>query len=154
MKKLLCLVLTVAVAVSLCSCGEVYEDTNGPDDFSLQTITDTNIINLDLGASGLGYYEMNLGGIMVKEYSSTNFNGVERIYLTNFILPSDVIIYIGTLNVKSGNFRLVIVNDDEIIFDFKPGIFSEEFLFENLSGSFAIHVAGESAEFNFDIKIY
>ena len=30
-----------------------FEDTNGASDFSLQTITDENIINQDIGASGL-----------------------------------------------------------------------------------------------------
>lgn len=154
MKKLLCIALTISLMLSLFSCGTVYEDTNGPDDYSLQTITNENIVNLDIGASGLGYSKTEIGGISSEEYSSRNFNGVERIYLTNYLLPSDTFVYIGHLNVKSGNFRLVVVNNDEIIYDFPLDTFGEEFFFENLKGSFAIHVVGESAAFEFYIRVY
>lgn len=89
MKKLLHLFLAGVLCLSLTGCGEQYEDTNGADDFSLENITDENIINLDLGASGLSYSEVNLGNVSSSEYSSDNFNGVECIHNTNFITSSD-----------------------------------------------------------------
>ena len=141
------------IVVSLASCGEKYEDTNGTEDYTLQTITDDDIINLRTGSSGLGYRETNLGALKSSEYYSKNFNGVEQIYLTDFIMKSDVEIYIGHLNVESGNFRLCVVNDDEIIFDVPLDSFGETYRFEDLKGTFAVHVAGESAKFEFYIEV-
>ena len=154
MKKLLTLLLALAMLMSLSACGTKYEDTNGPDNYRLQTITDSDIVNLATGASGLSYKEQNFGGFLSSsEYSSKNFNGVEQLYLTNFIFPSDVFVYIGHLDVSAGNFRLVVINEDEIIFDIPLDTFNEEFYFENLTGSFSIHVAGESAAFSFHMQI-
>jgi len=153
MKKLVCLLLAVVVSFSLAACGKEYEDTNGPDDYTLQTITDENIINLDTGASGLSYKETNLGGLHSSEYYSKNFNGVERIYQNNYLGKSDVFVYIGTMSVTSGNFKLAVVLDDEIIQEIPVDTFNEEFFFEDINGDFSIMVAGESAEFEFYIDI-
>ncbi len=153
MKKLMIL-LMICISAQLFGCSAEYPDTNGADDYSLQTITDENIIHLDLGASGLGYRESNLAGFLISsEYYSKNFNGVEQIYLTNFILPSDIEIYIGTMNVTSGNFKLAVVNDETIIFEIPLDAFGETFRFENISGTFSIHAAGESAAFEFHIDV-
>lgn len=154
MKKIWALILAGCMCLALVGCGTEYEDTNGEDDFSLQTITDEEIINLETGASGLSYSEEHLGDLIhSSEYSSKNFNGVEQIYSTSFILPSDIHVYIGHMNVKSGNFKLVAVNNDEIIHEFDLDTFGEDFLFEDLEGDFSIHVAGESAAFEFYIDV-
>ena len=102
------LIIALFALFALVGCGEKYEDTNGKDNYKLQTITDTNIIELDIGASGLSYTESEAFGIKSTEYSSKNFNGVDRIYSTNFIGKSDIEIYVGHLNVKEGNFRICI----------------------------------------------
>ena len=154
MKKGILALLVVCLCWNLAGCGTQYEDTNGADNFALQTITDQNIIHLDTGASGLSYTEKNLLGVISSsEYSSGNFNGVEQLYLTNFLLPSDIEIYIGHMNVKQGNFKLVVINNDEIIHEFALDTFGETFRFENLKGTFSVHVAGESAAFEFHIDI-
>ena len=154
MKKFLSILFCLCLCAALAGCGAQYEDTNGPDDFSLQTITDENIIQRNVGASGLTYTESNFAGIIQStEYSAKNFNGVEELYQTNFLLPSDFSVYIGHMNVKSGNFRLVAINNDEIIFDFPLDAFGETFWFEDIKGSFAVHVVGESAAFEFYIDI-
>jgi hypothetical protein len=153
MKKVLCILFVLVFAVALTGCGVEIADTNGPDDTSLATITEENIINMDIGSSGLNYTETEVGALLSSEYSSKNFNGVERIYLTNFIGKSDIRVYIGHMNVESGNFKLVVVNNEEIIHEFALDTFGEEFWFEDLTGEFAIHVAGESAEFDFHIQI-
>ena len=62
MKKKFALIIAVCMLFSLSACGTEYEDTNG-DDITLQTITDEDIINLSIGASGLTYKETNLGGL-------------------------------------------------------------------------------------------
>ena len=153
MKRFLWLLTVFCLCLALSGCGTQYEDTNGPEDFSLQTITDENIIHLETGASGLSYKESNLAGIQSTEYSAKNFNGVEQIYLTNFLLPSDIEIYIGHMDVKQGNFRLVVVNNDAIIHEIPLDAFGDTFRFEDLTGSFSVHVAGESAAFSFHIDI-
>ena len=153
MKKLCKVLLCSILCFTLCACGTTYEDTNGTDDFRLQTITDENIINLDVGSSGLAYEELNLGILHSSEYSAKNFNGVERIYQTSFWGKSDVFVYIGHLNVEKGNFKLVVINNDKIIYTIPLDSFGERFLFEDLKGDFSIHVAGESAKFDFHIEV-
>ncbi len=154
MRKLVMMFLILCISTQISSCTVEYQDTNGTDDYNLQTITDENIIHLDVGSSGLGYRESNFAGVLLSsEYYSKNFNGVEQIYLTNFILPSDIEIYIGTINVKSGNFKLSVINNDEIIFEIPLDAFGETFRFENITGSFSIHAAGESAAFECSIDI-
>ena len=154
MKKVLSLLLAAGLCLSLVSCGTKYEDTNGADNFNLQTITDQNIIKWDIGASGLAYTEEDLGGVLsASEYSSKNFNGVEQIFLTNFLLPSDIEVYVGHMNVKHGNFKLAVINNDEIIYEIPMDSFSETFRFEDLTGTFSSHVAGESAAFDFYLNV-
>ena len=154
MKKITSIFLICLLCAALTGCGTVYDDTNGPDAYSLQTITDENIINLETGASGLTHKDSNIAGFTSEEYYSDNFNGVERLFQTNYILPSDVEIYVSYVTVDSGNFRMVVINEDEIIHEFAPGTFNETILLEDLKGSFAIHVAGESADFEMHYEVY
>ena len=155
MKKVLNILLFLCLLFSLTACGAttVYEDTNGPDDFSLQTITVDNIINRDIGASGLSYKESNFMGITSTEYSAKNFNGTDMLYNTVFLGKSDIEIYVGYLNIHSGNFAMVVVNNGEIICEIPDGTFGEYFRFEDLKGDFSIHVAGESANFEMNYHV-
>ncbi len=155
MKKLLCLILITTLCLGLTACGTKYEDTNGADVYTLQTITDEDIIHLKTGSSGLAYKESTIANVIKStEYSSKNFNGVEELYTTNYILPSTVGVRVDYINVKSGNFRLVAINNDEIIHDFPLDCFSEEFYFENIKGTFSIHAVGESASVEFNFEVY
>lgn len=153
MKKIWTLFLVLLLCFSLAGCGKEYEDTNGDDDFTLQTITDENIIHLETGASNLVYKESKIGALKSAEYSSKNFNGVEQIFLTSFWGKSDVEIYIGHMNVKKGNFKLAVINNDEIIMEIPLDAFGETYFFEDLEGTLSVHVAGESAAFEFYIDI-
>lgn len=154
MKKIVSVLLAGVLCLGLTGCGSEYEDTNGSDNFTLQTITDQNIIDLDSGASGLSYSEESIDGAAISaEYSAKKFNGVEQIYLTNFIAPSDVSLYIGHMEVTDGNFKLAVLNNDEIIREIPLDAFNDTFCFEDLEGSFSIHVAGESAAFSFYLQV-
>lgn len=154
MKKIASILLAGVLCLSLGGCGTEYEDTNGADNFTLQTITDRNIIALDTGASGLRYTQDNADStITSSEFSAKAFNGVEQIYQTNFLLSSDVSVYIGHMNVKSGNFKLAVLNNDEIIQEIPLDAFNETFLFEDMKGDFSIRVAGESAAFSFFLQV-
>lgn len=154
MKKFTQFILIFGMCLALVGCGDEYEDTNGEDNFSLQTITDENIINKDIGASNLTYEELSAGDITSTEYKSKNFNGVEEIYLTNFIGKSDIHVYIGHMDVKSGNFKLAVVCDDKIIDEIPLDAFGDTYYYEDLEGTFAIRLAGESADFSFHIEVY
>lgn len=146
---LLCLCILVV------GCSKKYDDTNGKECYDLQTISDQNIIHLDVGASGLSYSEESLNDIFFSsKYSSKDFNGVEQIYLNNYLINSSVHVYIGTMTIKSGNFKLAVINNDKIIYEFDRETFNQEFVFDDIKGSFSIHVAGESAAFEFDIDVY
>lgn len=158
MKKIISLTLTVVLTAAIClsftGCGTEYEDTNGDDVYTLQTITDDDIIGLSTGASGLSYDVENTGELpFSSEVSSKNFNGVEEIFYTDQIIASDINVYIGTMNVRGGNFKLVAVNNDEIIKEFDLDAFNETFQFEDIKGTFSIRVAGESASFKFYIEV-
>lgn len=153
MKKIWTLLFVLLLCFSLAGCSKEYEDTNGDDDFTLQTITDENIIHLETGASNLTYKESKIGALKSAEYSSKNFNGVEQIFLTSFWGKSDVEIYIGHMNVKKGNFKLAVIHNDKIIKEIPLDAFGETYLFEDLDGTFSVHIAGESAAFEFYIDI-
>jgi septum site-determining protein MinD len=76
MKKFFALLLTALLLLSCTACTSAkIEDTNGPDNFKLNTITDQNILKLDLPSSGHGY---KTGGLLAKtvEFSSKDFSGV------------------------------------------------------------------------------
>lgn len=156
MKKFIAMTLLLAIVFCFTGCSSTtYEDTNGEDNYELETITEEQIINLSVGASGMSYKESSLADMLKSsEYYSKNFNGVEQLYLTNFLLPSDINIYIGHYMVSSGNFKLFVINNDEIIHVFDDDTFSETFRFEDLSGTFSIVAAGESANFTFYMDIY
>lgn len=151
MKRLLVFLLTVSFMLSLTACGIEIEDTNGPDDYSLETITDENIINMDLGASGSAASSDDASQVV--KYSSKNFSGVEEICSVNRITASEVIIDLSTIMVKEGNFRLVVVYNDEIVHDFDLEEMSQQFKLEDVEGNVSVRIAGESASYEFYLSI-
>lgn len=154
MMRVLRVLLAISVCLALVGCGSTYEDTNGEDNYELQTITEENIIQQNVGSSGFGTRETKLPlGITSTEYYSKNFNGVYEFYMTNYLFASRVEVYVGHLNVEKGNFRISVVCDDEILFDIPLDSFNESYYFEDISGTFAIRVAGESAAFDFYIEV-
>ena len=123
---------------------EHIEDTNGPDVYKLQSITDGNIINRDIGAKGLSTVTNNITD--TTEYKSDKFTGVEEIYGVN-IVGNRMDITITNLQVYSGNFRAVVVYNDEIVHEFKNNEMMETFTLEKPNGYVAIRIVGESADF-------
>ena len=43
MRKFIAILLVTCICLTIGGCGTTYEDTNGADNFELQTITDENI---------------------------------------------------------------------------------------------------------------
>ena len=148
MKRIFALLLTLALALSLTACGSVkIEDTNGPDNFALNTITDQNILNLDLPSGGYG---TKTSGLLSKTvtHSGKDFSGVVEVLWTDMI-AGDFVLDLMDYTVTGGNFRMVVVNEDRIIADIEPG--TTQILLEGVKGRVALRIAGESAAYSFSM---
>ena len=158
-KDILVLILAVAfvavfVIMFLGSDLEHIEDTNGLDDFSLTTITDDDIISMKMGAlnpAGVHRGKVDIGGVTISsgvKISSENFTGVHEVLYNNYILPSDFEVNLSGFTVESGNFRMVVVHEDEIVATIEPGLFAE-YRLEDVTGRVSVRIAGESAAYTF-----
>ena len=148
MKRIFALLLTLALALSLTACGSVkIEDTNGPDNLALNTITDQNILNLDLPSGGYG---TKTSGLLSKTvtHSGKDFSGVVEVLWTDMI-AGDFVLDLMDFTVTGGNFRMVVVNEDRIIADIEPG--TTQTLLEGVKGRVALRIAGESAAYSFSM---
>ena len=151
MKKIVSLVIITFVMLLACSCGpfKTYQDTNGDDNYTLQSITENEIIN-------------NTGGLKTAAVSNTKtkdgvtnitesiyrFDGIEKVY--TFKKGSYAIKLSYT--VKSGNGRLVITDGKKIIHDFLINEDNQEYEFEATSTSY-LKLVGESCELQLEIEI-
>lgn len=141
MKKILLVVLLFVL--SGCSFGQI-EDTNGDEDFSIQTISEDEIIK--------GTNSVSVGRITTSKNNNYSmkvekFSGVETIctwekYSSLFNLTTDI-------TINSGNFMLVLTTDKDVIKVFKNNEI-DEFLVNTLSGDIHLKIVGESA--NFQLK--
>lgn len=127
------------------------EDTNGADNYSLQTINDSNIINRDVGAMGLNIHKSAVSGVTT--YSSEKFTGVEEIYGNN-IWGNRFEITVNHARVDSGNFRIVLLEDERIVHEFRLNELTQTYVLENPSGYISLRIAGESADFQLDYHTY
>ena len=127
---------------------EHIEDTNGAT-FQLQEITDSNIINMDIGALNLKKTEAPLSAT---EYSSDKFTGVAEIFHENLITNRYEITLFNT-SVNSGNFRIVLVYNDEIVHEFKLNELMQTYILEDVKGTVSLRIAGESADFEFSYSL-
>lgn len=127
---------------------EHIEDTNGPDNYTLQTITDENIVKKDVGALNFKKRSGLLNNGIT--FSSDKFTGVAEIMLTNFVLPSDFEVEVAGFYVNGGNFKMAVVHDEEIAAVIEPDLFASCCL-ENITGTVSLVIAGESADFEFTL---
>lgn len=144
-------VVAVAIFMFMGNGMEHIEDTNGAENFALQTITDENIINKDIGA--IGGPNMSTDNISnTTTYSSKKFTGVAEIYGVD-ITTTSMDITVNHASVTEGNFKLVLLVDDEIVHEFKLNELSQTYTLEKPSGYVSLVIAGESANFEFDYHI-
>lgn len=151
-KKLLTSVAVVIfVAVALIwlmgSDLEHIEDTNGEDIYTLQTITNYNIINMDKGSLGTKTTTDSITN--TTEYHSNKFTGVCEIFTEN-IKTNRMEITVNHAQVTKGNFRLVLVVNDEIVHDFALNELTQTYVLQDVSGTVSLRIAGESAAYKFD----
>jgi len=144
-KKLSALVLALLLALSCTACGgTAIKDTNGADNMALNTITDENILNMDLPSGGNGIRTTGLLSKKVELYGD-EFSGVVELLYTNIIAGS---FYLDLMDfeVTGGNFRMVVVNEDKIVADVRPG--ADHIRVDDLSGYVSLRIAGESATYS------
>ena len=129
---------------------EHIEDTNGTDNYALQQITDSNIINMDVGALNLVEAKELFNNLPT--FRSDKYTGVSEIYLDNLIANRFEITLYNT-TVRSGNFRIVLVYNDEIVHEFKLNELMQTYTLENPKGTVSLRIAGESADFEFSYDL-
>lgn len=155
MKKMIAAV-GVIVLIAVCAVWflssdlEHIEDTNGADNFALQTITDDNIIKRDFGAMGLKTTTDAVSNTTT--YSSNKFTGVEEIYGMN-IWGNRFEITVNHARVDSGNFKIVLLEDDKIVHEFSLNELTQTYVLENPNGYISLRIAGESADFQLDYYV-
>lgn len=148
----LVIVLAVVCAFWLLKGGTKHiEDSNGPDDYGLVEVTDQNIIQRDIGAVG-GPSEDWDSISNTTTYSADKFTGVAEIYGESMI-ANRLEITVNHAQVTAGNFRLVLLVDDEIVHDFALNELMQSYVLEDVSGYVSLRIAGESAAFSFDYFI-
>ena len=157
MKKIVCLILVLVFALGLTGCGPEIADENGPEDTSLATITEENIINLDLGASSFSVspgtdeenYMTDLTMVKGKEFS-----GVTEIFTESYLFKTDVVVDLTTINVKNGNFLVCVVVDDEIVYKFDNEEMMQTCKIKDVKGTMSIRIAGETADFKTYLQVW
>lgn len=131
-------------------------DSNGPDDLSLTVITEQNILDMDLGSTGIktGTSNTKVLGVNIDnevKISADNFSGVYEIGHTYYLGSSDVYVTFTNFQVTGGNLKFVVVNEDKIIYTIEPGE-PVDVLLEDLTGNVSFRLAGESAAFQLVIS--
>ena len=149
MKKVFAAVLSVLLMLGCTACGSVkIEDTNGADNMTLAVITESNILNMDLPSGGYG---TRINGMLSKkvELYGKEFSGVVELLWTDMIAGSFVVDLID-FTVTGGNFRMVVVNEDQIIADIEPG--TTEIRIDDVKGYVSLRIAGESATYSLSMS--
>ena len=146
-------VIAVTVVVLAVILGFVFfggtehiEDINGAEITGLNTITDANIINQDLGALGVCVTRNNITNMV--EISSKKFSGVYEVLYANLIGKSDFYVNLYDMHINGGNFKMVVVHDGKIVATLTPEN-CDEYILEDISGTVSLVIAGECADFSF-----
>lgn len=132
-----------------CEYGQI-EDTNGIDDYSILTISDKQI------KEGPNSRFVKKSNWSTKDNVTTlkieKFSGIFLLRTTK--LTTKTLTYNIESNIEKGNFRIVIVKDNEQIIDV-PINSIERVTINNADGKYQIKAIGESAQFvmSFEINI-
>lgn len=154
-KKLLVIVAAVVLVVVagvwfILGGTEHIEDTNGADDFSLQEITDQQIIDMSIGCVGGPKISRDILSGDAVTFSSDKFTGVYEVLYDNFIGKSDFEVDLAAFVVDGGNFKMVVVHNDKIVATLEPDIFVN-YRLEDVTGTVSLRIVGESASFSFSM---
>ena len=153
--------IVAAVVVSLILCFtnkmEHIEDTNGPDNFSLATITEADVIKNEMncaGAPDTTKKNFSIAGIQLSnsiKYESKKFSGIYDV-VTEYSFGGTIDFTLYDFQVTGGNLQVYVVAGDQIIGTLEPGQ-EVRFTYELAEGAqVRLVLAGESAAFCFTVK--
>lgn len=137
---------------------EHIEDTNGADNYSLQTITEQDVVEQKMGTRGTvreREAHLDIAGLSISsgtKYSSSKFTGVSLLYSTTLFKGSDIYVSLAEFEIKEGNFAFYIVFDGEVVGQVEQGENAfAEFRMDDVekTGTLEYVIAGESASFSF-----
>ena len=150
MKKIAILIcLIFSMFLLSCAAFTQYEDTNGDDNYTLQSITDDMIMKKDGGIQiGAVNSKTTKKGVTKISSSVHKFDGVEN--FQSFSKGS----YEITLNfhVSSGNAKLVITDGNKIIYVFEINKDDQVFEF-SCDKTYYLKLAGEACEYQLQAEI-
>ena len=142
MKRTVIALLLLLLILTASSCGHI-ADTNGVHDISLADITEDEIVH-GMSSVSSGRLQTSLNGrtsITIKKFSGVQtletFDGK-----SGRTLRCDI-------ELRSGNLRVVVVHDEDIVAEFAVGGGECGYVFPD-NGTYRLKIAGETAEF--DIK--
>lgn len=150
MKKILCLLL-VLLSIMLSSCSQI-EDTNGPDDYSIVTFTDEDILNGRINTITMGVFESSsfINGELKGTYKVSKLSGlveIEKITSNKSSVNFDI-----DFSCESGNAMLVIVSNDMIVKKVEANE-KVNFDIENAKYTYKLLLIGESAKVSLKYKV-
>lgn len=141
MKKFFCTLLTVCILLSFAGCElPSYEDTNGEADFSLQTITEQDILRA-AGSTKIMAFSSSVNGQTTCK--AKTMNGVETLFEKK--LNGQTLDLTVSCAITKGNARLVLILDDKIIHDFAINEENQHITLDNVTGKVCLRLAGEAA---------
>ena len=127
------------------------EDTNGPENYALQKITDQEIIDKSTGSIGGPDISRSILTGDAVNFSAEKFTGVYEILYDNYIGKSDFEVNLTAYEIYEGNFKIVVVHNEEIVATLEPDIFVD-YRLEDITGYVSLRIAGESASFSFSMS--
>ncbi|MCQ2430330.1 MAG: hypothetical protein MJ192_08370 [Clostridia bacterium] len=145
MKKTLSLLLAcLLLCLPLSSCLSHIEDTNGADDTSLVTLTDADIVKKTTSSITSSMIKKRVNGsCTVKVGKLSGVTDIETLTSDG----DDVLTWTATLS--SGNLRLCLVRDGEIVAELETDGNEHSLKLEE-KGKYLLRAAGESAGFVID----
>lgn len=144
MKKIVSIFCPLILIFCLSACSHI-EDTNGEENFELNTLSDSDIIN---GTSVKANVVVQSFIINKGKLKISKLSGVKLVDTFN-LFNEDLTIVFNT-KVKSGNFKLVVIYNGRI--DEIPINTTYEYKLENALGECIVKVAGESAKFELEYE--
>ena len=141
MKRLFCAFFALLLLLSLAGCMmKSYEDTNGEDNFSLQSLTDQDIIH------GTNTSTVMTSSVTVHTRTTCKaktITGVKELFMQK--MQNETLDIVVSCQITQGNARLVLLVDDKIVHDFALHEENQHFTLENVTGKVRLKLAGERA---------
>ena len=144
MKKIFCVLLLFFMSLTLTSCGHI-EDVNGPDDYSVKTIYDPDILSPFRSCVSFGSSKTRTekNGVITGSFKSEKMSGVLR--LENFKWSNEKTGFNINFKVESGN-AMVAVSSYGVIVEKIEANKTAAFSVEANQKFCCLYLVGESAK--------